>query len=467
MTNERLRQLPSVDRVLRHEGVRSLEREVPRTLLVRAAREILDEVRRAAREPDGGPPDLEDLVTRVARRAAELRRPRLRRVINATGIVVHTNLGRSLLSSRAAEAVAEAARHYVTLEYDLASGARSSRQAAVRELLAEIAGAEDALVVNNNAAAVLLALNSLSEGSEAVISRGELVEIGGSFRMPDVMAKSGARMVEVGTTNRTRIADFERALGPATGLLVKVHRSNFAIRGFTEEVPVAELAALGRPRGIPVLFDLGSGSLVDLSRARVPHETTPREALAQGAAVVTFSGDKLLGGPQAGILAGTREVIARIARNPLLRALRPDKLTLAALEATLTHYRDEGEGVYETVPTLAMICAGEEPLKERARELSRRLRAELEASASVEVVSGESEAGGGALPDVPLPTALVAVGVPGASAEALAAALRAGEVGVVARVRDDRVLFDLRTLSEADERELPALVAGAAAAARS
>jgi L-seryl-tRNA(Ser) seleniumtransferase len=379
-------------------------------------------------------------------------------VINAAGVVVHTNLGRSPLPEEAIEAIAGTARGYSNLEYDLASGSRSSRSVHVEERLLELTGAECVHVVNNNAAALLLCLAGMARGREAIVSRGELVEIGGSFRIPDVMAESGARMVEVGTTNRTRLADYERAVTGETALLLKVHRSNFSVVGFTGEASAAELSTLGRARGIPVLEDLGSGALFPFASAGLPGTPTVREALQAGADVVTVSGDKLLGGPQAGIIAGSSRLVAPLKRHPLSRAFRVDKLCLAALAATLRLYSDEREAA-RRIPVLRMLTEPEASVRARAVRLVRRVRALRRREgageeASLQVVPGVSSPGGGSMPGVGIPSACVSVFHPSIPPEAIEARLRAGEPPVVARVGGGRLLLDLRTVSG---EELPAL----------
>ncbi len=394
--------------------------------------------------------DPEWWAERVASWIAEMSRPSLRRVINATGVVLHTNLGRAPLAAAAREAAARVAAGYGNLEYDLQAGERGSRYDHCAELLRELTGAEAALVVNNNAAAVVLALNTLAEGRDAIVSRGELVEIGGSFRVPEVMAKSGARMREVGSTNKTHREDYEAAISADTGAILKVHRSNFRIVGFTAEVSLAELATLGRTHGVPVVNDLGSGLLLDLESIGLPHEPTASDALRDGADVVTMSGDKLLGGPQAGIILGRAEWIARMRKNPLCRAFRVDKLTLAALEATLALYRDPELAIRE-VPVLRMLALGAEELEQRARLWVDRLR---EAGVSAEAVPGASTVGGGAYPGVELPTTLVALNAAMRSAREVEAALRQGEPAVVARIVDGRVVLDPRTVFEEEEAAL-------------
>jgi L-seryl-tRNA(Ser) seleniumtransferase len=425
-----LRRLPSVDRLLRDERLA----ERPRGLAVAAVRTALDEARddiRAGREPG-------DLVERALAALESARAPSLRRVLNATGVVVHTNLGRAPLPAAALERVAAVGAGYSNLELDLASGRRGSRQDHLGELLRRLTGAEAALVVNNNAAAVLLALAALAEGRDVVVSRGELVEIGDGFRIPDVLARSGARLVEVGTTNRTRAADYEAAIGPDTALLLRVHQSNYRIVGFTEQPSAGDLAAIARRAGVPLVDDLGSGALVDLEG-----EPAVAASLRAGADLVCCSGDKLLGGPQAGIVAGRAELVERLRRHPLQRALRADKLTLAALEGTLALYLEPDRAAAE-VPVLRMLREPAEAVRARAERLAAAVGGEVEETVA--------RVGGGAMPLAELPSFACAV------AEELAAALRAGDPPVVAVVRDGRTLLDCRTLTDAEADEVAALV---------
>ena len=407
-----------------------LARGVDDQLAVAAARAVLERAREEIRA--GADPG--DLRERLAAELAVARRPALRRVLNATGVLVHTNLGRAPLPEAALERVRETAG-YSNLEYDLSSGSRGSRQDHLAPLLRRLTGAEAALAVNNNAAALLLALAALAEGREVVVSRGELIEIGDGFRIPDVLARSGARLVEVGTTNRTRAADYERAIGPGTALLLRVHQSNFRVVGFAEQPGAAELAAVARRHGLPLVDDLGSGALVEIEG-----EPTPAAALAAGADLVCFSGDKLLGGPQAGIVAGRADLVERLRRHPLNRALRPDKLTLAALEGTLALYLDRPE----EVPVLRMLREPAEVVRARAERL-----AEAVGGAVEETVA---RVGGGALPLADLPSFGCAV------EEELAAALRAHQPPVIAVVRDGRTLLDCRTLTDAEAAEVAAAV---------
>lgn len=424
-------------------------------LLERASRAAVTEAIRAtlahARQTGASVPE-DGWLAAVARRLAAQERPSPVRVINATGVVLHTNLGRAPLARAALEAL-ERAYGYSTLEYDPEAGERGSRQAHVRALLSQVTGAEDGLVVTNAAAALLLAVNTFADRGETLVSRGELVEIGDGFRLPEIVAKSGSILVEVGTTNRTRLEDYERALSPRTRLVLKVHRSNFRLSGFTSEVGVADLVEAMRPREIPVLHDVGSGLLVNLEPFGLSGEPLVPDSV-RAKAVVVCSGDKLLGGPQAGILLGPRSLVAALGRNPLYRALRPDKSTIAALAATLALYRDPGTALAE-VPALAMITADAATLRRRAARLKRRL-------GTGELVRGSSSVGGGAFPEAALPTTLVALEV--ASCEAFLAALRRHEPPVIARAAQGRVVLDVRTIRDAEFDEVARAVSEARAA---
>ncbi|MFZ7127328.1 MAG: L-seryl-tRNA(Sec) selenium transferase [Desulfobacterales bacterium] len=448
-----LRKLPGVDRVMSRAEHDAGFAGIPRRLLTDAVRRVVDDLRSALIDGEAGvtAKDLSEsaVLHTAAAMAREAMKPNLRRVVNGTGVVVHTNLGRSLLAEAAIDNVRRIAGRYSNLEYDLKAGKRGSRYSAVEGILSELSGSEAGMVVNNNAAAVLLCLDTLAHGREVVVSRGELVEIGGSFRIPDVMAKSGARLREVGTTNRTHLRDYEQAIGSDTALLLKVHQSNFSIVGFTKAVSLSEMVALGRSAGIPVMEDLGSGTFVDFSRYGLSKEPTVQESVAAGADVVTFSGDKLLGGPQAGLIVGRRDILERIRLNPLTRALRIDKMTLAALEATLRLYRDEPRAVSE-IPTLAMITMDTAVLEHRAARLAELLRDAGGGSWEVQLTRGVSKTGGGALPLMDLPSRCLAVAIPGMSANALEAALRAFDPPIIGRIADDRFTIDVRTLTEAD-----------------
>jgi L-seryl-tRNA(Ser) seleniumtransferase len=427
-----LRDLPSVDMLLRDERLA----DEPHELALAAARRVLDE----AREEIRAGTDPEPLVDRVVAELALARRPSLRRVLNATGVLVHTNLGRAPLADAALARVAEVGAGYSNLEYDLAAGERGSRQDHLAELLSRLTGAEAALVVNNNAAAVLLALAALAEGREVVVSRGELIEIGDGFRIPDVLARSGARLVEVGTTNRTRAGDYERAIGPDTAVLLRVHQSNFRVVGFSEQPRLEELAALARSRDVPLVDDLGSGAL-----ARFGDEPTPAESLRAGADLVCFSGDKLLGGPQAGVVVGRRDLVERLRRHPLQRALRADKLTLAALEGTLLLALDPA--TRDEVPVLRMLHEPVATVRARAERLAQLVGGEVEETVA--------RVGGGALPLTELQSAACAI------EESLAEPLRRGDPPVVALVRDGRTLLDCRTLTDAEVDEVAAAILAA------
>jgi L-seryl-tRNA(Ser) seleniumtransferase len=447
-----LRSLPSVEQLLQTEPLRSAAGRGPRSLAVEAARREISRAREVILGGNGGPPELAELA---ASAAAELERATgstLTAVINATGVVVHTNLGRAPLAFEALEAVDSVGSGYSNLEYELERGARGSRQAHVERLLCELTGAEAALAVNNNAAAVLLALAALAADREVVISRGQLVEIGGSFRIPEILEVSGARLVEVGTTNRTRLSDYESAIGLDTAALMRVHASNFRTVGFTEEVEIGSLTELGRARGLPVIDDLGSGVLArrsDPLGALLADEPAARDSVAAGAAVVCFSGDKLLGGPQAGPVVGRREAIDRLRSHPLARAVRIDKLALAALEATLRLHRDP-ERAARDIPVLQMLSASENELGTRAERLRVEVAEQVGGAAEVWIARSTARAGGGSLPLLELEGPVLAVAPIEGGAEALHSRLRLGDPPVVARVREGAVLLDPRTISDVE-----------------
>jgi L-seryl-tRNA(Ser) seleniumtransferase len=450
-----LRRLPSVDALLLAVETDSALRGIPRRRLTDTVRAVLTEERErvlaAARaEPTGAArvPELEALRTRVVAGLSRAGVYSLAPVINATGVVLHTNLGRALLSSLARERLAEVASAYTNLEMDVALKERGSRYVHVTGLLRRLTGAPASLVVNNNASAVLLALETLARGKEVIVSRGELIEIGGEFRIPDIMRRSGAVLREVGTTNRTHLKDYANAIGPETGLILKVHTSNYRVVGFTAAVSSRELVDLGRARGIPVMEDLGSGCLVDLRPHGFPYEPTVPEVVAAGVDVVSFSGDKLLGGPQAGIVVGREDLIGRLAGNPLNRALRIDKFTIAALEATLYAY--EAGTALQTIPTLRMLTEPLPAIRRRARAVLRRLSAETQRALGATVVDSGSQVGGGALPTVELPTAALALGTTARPAHALDEALRRAQPPVLGRLLDDRLLLDCRTVLTSD-----------------
>lgn len=452
--NVLLRALPKTDDVLARPELEESLRQAPRAVVVDAIRGAIDGARVRIMAGEALDFSAADAAREAAGRVVLASRHSLRRVINATGIIVHTNLGRSVLSEAAVAAVAEVATHYSTLEYDVESGERGSRHVHCEELLCRLTGAEAAMAVNNNAAAVMLGLAALSRGKEAIVSRGQLVEIGGSFRIPDIMRESGATMVEVGTTNKTHLKDYEDALSAQTGLILKVHSSNYRVVGFTSEVEVDELVALGSPHGVPVMEDQGSGVLIDLQKYGLPYEPTVARSIEQGAAVVTCSGDKLLGGPQAGILVGRFDIIQRLKKHPMARALRLDKMTLAALEATLRAYRDEEHAV-SRIPTLRMLTMSLKQSRSHAEELATRVRETVGDRAVVEVVQDIARAGGGSLPITDIPTAVVAVGPRTVGVVELESRLRLGaEPAIIARVKDDRLLLDPRTLVSAAESNI-------------
>lgn len=444
------RKIPAVDRLLMSQEVKRILENYPRSLVLKAIHQALEEVRTRILKDDVVDDyelSIESVSEKVIKRTAALFRPSLRPVINATGVVIHTNLGRSILAERVLRKFRPLSGGYSNLEYDLEKGRRGSRYVHVESLLKELTGAEAAMVVNNNAAAVLVSLDTLARGREVVVSRGQLVEIGGSFRIPEVMRKSGAIMVEVGSTNKTHLRDYEEVIGPETGLLLKVHKSNFQVVGFTEDVPLTEMVQLGQRYGIPVMEDLGSGCFVDFSKYGLIKEPTVSEALAEGADLVTFSGDKLLGGPQAGIILGRKNLVEAIKKNQLSRALRIDKLTLLALEETLRLYREEDKALKE-IPTLRMICQPYKLLKRKAQRLIERIGKLDKKNFSLELASGSSKTGGGAMPLLELPTCLVSL-VPGEmSAHSMEIWLRSYDPPIIARLEKERVMLDVRTIQE-------------------
>ncbi len=477
---QQLRQLPSIDELLRHPLLVALAATGARPLLVKCARQTLEAQRQQIRAGQASL-SLEDIAAEVRQTFHRQQQPSLRPLINATGVIINTNLGRAPLSQESLQAIAEVAQGYANLEYDLAAGERGARHTHARALLRELTGAEDALVTNNNAAAMLIVLGTLAAGREVIISRGQLVEIGGGFRIPDVLRQSGARLVEVGTTNRTRLRDYEAAITPETALLLHVHPSNFLITGFTESVALEAMAELAHSRGLLAVTDLGSGCFLETSQFGLAHEPTPQESIAAGADLVCFSGDKLLGGPQAGIILGNHALISQIAKHPLMRAIRIDKMTLAGLEATLRHYqRQEAQ---ERIPIWRMIATPLEALSQRARQWAAQLH---DWGFCAEVIEGQSTIGGGSLPGETLPTALLAITASSVKSEensasaahsasaaretpahspldALAARLRAGEPPVVARILRDRLLLDPRTVLPEQDAALLAALRGALA----
>jgi L-seryl-tRNA(Ser) seleniumtransferase len=458
-----LRQLPSLDELLRRHLLADVIPKAGRDLVLTEARHVLDDLRAKLSRSEAADSSAIAIETVIAENIRRALAPSLRRVINATGVVLHTNLGRAPLSPAAVERIRETAGRYTNLEYDLAAGGRGQRDAHTNSRLARAIGAEAALLVNNNAAAVLLVLTALAKGREVIASRGELVEIGGGFRIPEIMAESGAFLREVGTTNRTRAADYECAINECTALLLRVHPSNFQMTGFTERPAIGELTALGCKYSLSVFEDLGSGCLADLSGIGIG-EPMARASIAAGVDVIAFSGDKLLGGPQAGIIAGRRDLVERIRRHPLFRALRVDKLTIAAMEETMGAYL---RGAWDEIPAQRMLRLSPDELRQRAVAFVERLQVHLPAGASLEVVEGFSVIGGGSTPDRKLPAFLVAVASPQLSAARIEERLRrpAEGIPVIARIEEGRLLLDLRTVFPDEEGPLACALVGALGAA--
>src|SRR5689334_2427797 len=446
MTDSR-RELPSVNALLQMAGVRALLDQHPRRVVLDAVRRSVD----TARALGGSPRSEREWAAAISTAVDEASRPSLRRVINATGVVLHTNLGRAPLAESAILAIDETARGFSNLEYDLSTGRRGSRYTHCVELLRQLTGAEDALVVNNCAAAMVLALNALAHRKEVLVSRGELVEIGGSFRIPDIMARSGARLVEVGTTNRTHDDDYRRAITAKAGAIVKVHRSNFTIEGFTSDVSVEKLVFIAAEHGLPVIHDLGSGLMIPLDEFGLSGEPTARTAITSGATLVLMSGDKLLGGPQAGIILGDSATVAKLRKNPFTRAMRVDKLTLAALEATLRLYLDRERALAE-IPALVMLTASVDSLQTRAQSLSDQLS---RAGIAAEIVKSEASVGGGAFPTVKIESRAVALG---GSPERSEVALRHASPPVIGHIEANRLLLDMRSVLPAEDSVLATTV---------
>jgi len=445
------RRIPSVDQLLEAPEVKGMMGRVPRTLIVRATREVVGELREKIQKSEAHDeiPDihLNALIPRITDRIKKLAQPSLRKVINATGIIVHTNLGRSLLAKEVIAKLAALAGSYTNLEYDLNAGKRGSRYVHVEDILKELTGAESALIVNNNAAAVLLALDTLAKGKEVVISRSQLVEIGGSFRMPEVMRKSGAKMFEVGSTNKTTLADYDAAIVPDTALLLKVHRSNFEIVGFTQEVSLEDLVGLGKKHGIPVMEDLGSGCLIDLSHYGVKQEPTVQNSIEKGVDIVTFSGDKMLGGPQCGIILGKTDIVSALKANQLARALRIDKLTLIALQETLLLHRDE-ETATKLIPTLEMICRSYQSVCKKAQKLFSLIGKIETSNFAASLTDGFSQVGGGALPLEGIKSRLLCLSPNQLSASRIVDILRSCDPPIITRLEKNQVLLDIRTIGD-------------------
>lgn len=445
VNSQLLRQIPKVDELLRHPRLASLSCQ--RTILTETVREVIDSLRQAilaGEEPSIQPDSLCDEVERLVQKKTTMN---LRPVINATGIVLHTNLGRAKLSTAAVQAIQSVAQDYNTLEYNLEKGSRGSRYSHVEQLISKLTGAEDAMVVNNNAAAVMLVLSTMARGKEVVTSRGELVEIGGAFRVPEIMSQSGGTLVEVGTTNKTHPSDYVRAVTENTGAFLKVHTSNFKIVGFSEEVSLEEMVRLGHERNIPVIYDLGSGAMVRLEDYGILDEPNVLDAMKSGADIISFSGDKLLGGPQAGIIIGRREYIEAMKKNPLTRAFRIDKLTLAALEATLREYQDPAQAIQNN-PTLRMITATMETLVPKGEQLLAELQRTCDGSYTVELTEDFGQVGGGSVPTQMIRSSVVAVEPTLVSPDVLEQRLRRISLPIIARISKDRLLLDVRTIEE-------------------
>ncbi len=445
-----LRRIPSVDEVLKASPALAAIDQFGRPAVVTAIRGHLDRIRQTLASGGALTLTVDEIAIAAAERLAADATLKARPVFNLTGTVLHTNLGRALLADVAIAAATDAMREALALEFNLADGKRGERDSLVRDLLCELTGAEDATVVNNNAAAVLLVLNTLAGGRDAIVSRGELIEIGGAFRMPEIMARAGANLVEVGTTNRTHEKDYRGALGPQTGLILKVHTSNYRIEGFTKEVGAKALAEIARAANVPLVNDLGSGTLIDLARFGLAHEPTVAEAVAEGADLVTFSGDKLLGGPQAGFVVGRRDLIAALNKNPMKRALRMDKIRLAALEATLRLYRDP-DRLAQRLPTVRLIARGKDDIAALAVRVLSAVSRALGNGYAVSVADCESQIGSGALPQQTIPSAGLAIRAQqggGGALTALAAALRALPMPVIGRIEDQALVLDLRCLED-------------------
>lgn len=442
---QRLRQIPKVDNVLEWAAIKALSDITSRAELLLAIRSVLANLRGLILSGNHSLFSEAEIALKVAEQLKKRNKSSLRHVVNATGVVIHTNLGRSPLAEQAEQAIHEVACCYSNLEFNLEAGERGTRYSHIEKLLCELSGADSALVVNNNAAAVILALSSIAKGQEVVISRGELVEIGGSFRIPDVMLQSGAKLIEVGTTNCTHPKDYQSAVTESTALLLKVHTSNFSIVGFTSETTVEELSAIAKPSKVAVMVDAGSGCLIDLAPYGISGEPTIRQYLDAGADLVSFSGDKLLGGPQAGIIVGRRDLIDAMKRHPLLRALRVDKLSLAALEATLRLYRDQHQAI-KMIPTLRMLTTEPSELAERADIILKRAGSYLKPELALLKHHGESSVGGGAFPMLKLPTTLIEVKIYGVSAQQIEQALRMAKTAIIGRIHKERFLLDLRTI---------------------
>jgi L-seryl-tRNA(Ser) seleniumtransferase len=442
--NQRLRSLPSVDEILRADTVLKWLTKYPRTMIVKAVRETLDQIRTNISANQPANLSIDHIIDTSYKILVKLTSYSLRSVINATGTVLHTNLGRAPLCQKAVDNIISIAQGYSNLEYDLENGKRGKRYTHIKNIIKDITGAEDAIVVNNNAGAVLLCLSALASGRQTIVSRGELVEIGGSFRIPDILSASGSILKEIGTTNKTRISDYELAINDNTGLFLKVHQSNYKMIGFTQDVSIEELVQLSQKYRIPTMYDLGSGCLIDLKPYGIHSEPTVQDIIAKGVDVVTFSGDKLAGGPQGGIIAGKTAYISKIQSHPLTRALRVDKFTLSALEATLMEYSDI-ENAVKTIPVLKMLLTSQQDLKTRAMKIQRLIKKGFP-DLDIIVVKDSSKAGGGSLPEIEFPTFVVSMKPINMSVNALELRLREAEIPIIARITNDRLILDARTI---------------------
>jgi len=450
---KKLSQLPSVDECIKSPYGDKWLQKYYRNIIVRSVREAIDSKRKELL--DGADPDIaiDAIAAEIEQNIIRHSAYKLKPLINASGVVIHTNLGRSILSDKALENIVSTAGSYSNLEYEIAKGKRGKRYAHIKDILIELTGAEDAVVVNNNAAAVLICLDTFAKGREVIVSRGELVEIGGSFRIPEVMKSSGAILREVGTTNKTHMNDYENAVCGNTGLLLKVHQSNYKISGFTQEVPVPDLVKVGKEFKIPVISDLGSGCMISLRPYGVHDEPTVQEVIKEGADLVTFSGDKLLGGPQSGIIVGRKKLIQKIQQNPMMRAMRIDKMTFAALEATFMQYLDEQKAL-KSIPTLRMLTESGDIIKKRAKKIFNALKKSISDKAALEVQPDQSRAGGGSLPEADFPTFVVSLRPHNMTVNALEKKLRLGDPPVIARIKEDVLLIDARTIQDREVKIL-------------
>ncbi|MBS4537151.1 L-seryl-tRNA(Sec) selenium transferase [Clostridium sp. D2Q-11] len=446
------RSLPKVDEILQKEKIEEALNYIPRDIVLESIREVIEDIRKNIQSSTITKASIEERIQRIDYEIIEKAKmkiqPKLRKVINGTGTIIHTNLGRSLISREIMERVVEIASEYSNLEYDLEEGRRGSRYSHIEDIICRITGAEAALVVNNNASAVMLILSTLAKNKEVIVSRGELVEIGGSFRVPEVMEQSGGKLVDVGTTNKTHLWDYEKAIGEDTSVLLKVHTSNYRIVGFTESVSIEELVKLGNQRGIPVVEDIGSGVLIDLSKYGLSYEPTVQESINRGVDIVSFSGDKLLGGPQAGIIVGKKDLIDKMKRNQLTRAIRVDKMTIAALELILREYLDEDKAI-RNIPTLRMLTIQLEEIGIKAEKLYNLIIKNVD-KLSVEIVDDFSQVGGGSLPLEQIPTKVLSIKSEDFSVNLLEESLRTFRTPIITRINNNNLLIDLRTVEEKD-----------------